>query len=145
MKISRRQFLFAGAASGLAALVGYSAWRWGKPRNIVVAILQNSVGHLQVDPDTFWTFANDYLKYKASYEQTLSRAAPFLLPLWLFNPYKWLQQGNALRRLTDNVVSTYLLSTDFFQNGADERRPVNYISFYDVYVTPCRNPFANKP
>lgn len=37
---------------------------------------------------------------------------------------------------------SFLLSTDFFQNGADERRLVRYVAFYDPYQTPCYNPFA---
>ena len=34
----------------------------------------------------------------------------------------------------------FLLSTDFFQNGADESRFIRYASFYDPYVSPCWNP-----
>ncbi|MBW2293445.1 MAG: hypothetical protein JRG89_02590 [Deltaproteobacteria bacterium] len=38
----------------------------------------------------------------------------------------------------------FLASTDFFQNGADEARPLRYVAFYDPYVTPCYNPFASS-
>ena len=38
------------------------------------------------------------------------------------------------------VPSRFLLSTDFFQNGADESRPVNYVAFHGAYTTPCYNP-----
>lgn len=37
----------------------------------------------------------------------------------------------------------FLLSTDFFQNGADESRLVHYVAFYDPYVSPCWNPCAD--
>jgi hypothetical protein len=38
------------------------------------------------------------------------------------------------------VVSQFLMSTDFFPNGMDERRPLAYVTYYDPYVTPCYNP-----
>jgi hypothetical protein len=41
-----------------------------------------------------------------------------------------------------DVYTRYLLSTDFFRNGADESRRVRYLSFYHPYVTICYNPLA---
>ncbi len=36
----------------------------------------------------------------------------------------------------------FLASTDFFQQGADENRPLRYVAYYDPYVSTCYNPFA---
>jgi len=36
----------------------------------------------------------------------------------------------------------FLASTDFFQHGADERRALTYVRYYDPYVSPCYNPFG---
>ncbi len=36
----------------------------------------------------------------------------------------------------------FLASTDFFQQGADETRPLRYVVYYDPYVSACYNPFA---
>jgi len=36
----------------------------------------------------------------------------------------------------------FLASTDFFQNGGDETRPLRYVRFYDPYLSPCYNPFS---
>ncbi len=41
-----------------------------------------------------------------------------------------------------NLVARYLLSTDFFPNGADESRPLDYVEFYDPYISPCYNPLV---
>ena len=38
----------------------------------------------------------------------------------------------------------FLASTNFFQNGADEAKPLEYVSYYDPYVTSCYNPFASS-
>lgn len=37
----------------------------------------------------------------------------------------------------------FLLSTDFFRNGADESQLVRYLAFYDPYLSPCWNPCAD--
>ena len=46
--------------------------------------------------------------------------------------------------VTSNSVlfSKFLLSSDYYRNGADPKRPVRYVMFYDPYVSPCWNPFA---
>jgi len=38
-------------------------------------------------------------------------------------------------------VTQYLISSDFFKNGADKNRTVNYLGYYDPMVA-CNNPFA---
>jgi hypothetical protein len=49
--------------------------------------------------------------------------------------------GNALRHGEDHVVTQFLISSDFFINGADTSRVVKYRSWYGAQV-PCGNPFA---
>lgn len=36
----------------------------------------------------------------------------------------------------------YLMSTDFFQHGGDESRPVRFVALYHPYTTPCWNPLV---
>ena len=145
MKFSRRKFLALGAVSGITALYGAYKWRWGDPTDVVVAILKRRVGYLRVEPGTFRTFAKDYVEFRKEYERELTVLSAVSLPLQFLSPYAWLRRGHAFRRLEDNVVSRYLLSTDFFQNGANESRLVTYLSFYDPYTAVCRNPFARQP
>ena len=40
------------------------------------------------------------------------------------------------------LYSRYLMSSDFFQNGADESKTVHYVAIYTPYLGACRNPFA---
>jgi hypothetical protein len=44
------------------------------------------------------------------------------------------------RHPEDDLFDRFLLSTDFFRNGADESRPVRFVLFYDPYISPCWNP-----
>lgn len=42
------------------------------------------------------------------------------------------------------MAAIFLLSTDFFVNGADESKPVRYKQFFHPYVSPCWNPLNRK-
>ncbi len=53
------------------------------------------------------------------------------------------QFGSGLFAKPDTMLhKRFLLSTDFFPNGADEARVVRYVMYYDPYVSPCWNPCA---
>lgn len=45
-----------------------------------------------------------------------------------------------LKDALDNLAVTFLLSTSFFLNRADETKEVRYVTFYSPYVTPCYDP-----
>ncbi|MEO6708697.1 MAG: hypothetical protein ABI054_08050 [Planctomycetota bacterium] len=47
-----------------------------------------------------------------------------------------------LSDLEDDFFTRFLLSTDFFQNGADESRTLGYVSIYGPTITLCYNPLA---
>lgn len=49
-----------------------------------------------------------------------------------------------LRHVARNqeLYTKYLMSTDFFLNGADERRVVRFVALYHPYTTPCWNPLV---
>lgn len=132
---------------GVVVLVAapYAAyqWRYGKPSKVVIAILKRRVGYLKTEAGSFERFASEYVEYKRGYVAQLARLSVIALPLTYVTLYRWLPMGHPLRRLEDNVVTKYLLSTDFFLNGADESRNVRYLSFYEPHRAPCRNPFAH--
>lgn len=144
MKLTRRKLLAFGGGLGVTALYGAAKWRWGNPADVIVSILKRRVGFLSVDRESFHVFAKSYLAFREEYLQQLRHLSAFSMPLGYFSPYGWVKQGHAFRRLEDNVVSEYLLSTDFFHHGADERRPIQYVTFYDPMRSPCRNPFARQ-
>jgi len=147
MSLRRRRFLLIGAGSavGLVTTLGVGRWYRGDPPSVIAAILERRLGYLQVDKASFARFAVDYVETRKEYQRELSLLAMLSLPYRYVTPYPWLKSGHSLRRLEDNVVSRYLLSTDFFAHGADEARPVAYIEFHDPYSIACRNPFAPRP
>ncbi len=52
------------------------------------------------------------------------------------------ERAGRLTPLYADFYDRFLLSTDFFPNGADESRPVRFLAFYDPRVSPCYNPLA---
>ena len=38
------------------------------------------------------------------------------------------------------VRELFLLSTDFFAQGADERKQLSFVALYDPFLNPCYNP-----
>lgn len=52
--------------------------------------------------------------------------------------------AGAARQATgsEEVYGLFLLSTDFFQEGADVGRPLRYVAYYSPYRSPCYNPLA---
>lgn len=41
------------------------------------------------------------------------------------------------------LVSSYLLSSDFFLNKMDEARVIKYVALYDPYKKACAHPFSH--
>ncbi len=41
----------------------------------------------------------------------------------------------------EEAREAFLKSTDFFPQGADESKPLTYLTLYDPYRSPCFNPF----
>jgi hypothetical protein len=142
VKVSRRRFLRVTlpalgaallAASGIAAFedwlgVGsYLGWQWRGARNYATAYryaflpaeerIKRYFGDLTIDEAGLRRFVRDYEKHVGR--------------------IKWYSA-------TPNRVlfSKFLLSSDYYRNGADPKRPVKYVMFYDPYVSPCWDPFA---
>jgi len=140
--VSRRRFLKVTlptlGAAVLAALGfvafedwfgfgSYLAWQWRGVRNYAAPYrygflpaeerIRRHFSNLTIDEDGLRRFVRDF-------EQHVERVT-------------WHSVG--ANRL---LFSKFLLSSDYYRNGADPKRPVKYVMFYDPYVSPCWNPFA---
>jgi|SRR5919197_2481937 hypothetical protein len=127
--ITRRTFvtLAGGSLAGIAA--GSLVWRhsllWAVDRSFAwtaalvrspEARLRAHFSYLNLDPAGVAQYFADCERYRAS-----------------FSPH---------RPLGPDIYTDFLLSTDFFRNGADESRLIRYVGFYDPAVTACNNPLA---
>ncbi|HUG36774.1 MAG TPA: hypothetical protein VML54_07475 [Candidatus Limnocylindrales bacterium] len=53
--------------------------------------------------------------------------------------------GTLTPALELDLQRRFLLSTDFFDHGADLQRTPRYVLFYDPWATPCSNRLAQRP
>jgi len=142
--MNRRRFVVAGAAIAVVGGGGWVLGHWGLESQIG-GILRRRLPYLKLDPEGVRAFAKD-------------QSAAILgkkIPTWNRLRYHFLASSAASykrfyrsadvrsrrARLEDGLVSTYLLSSDFFTGGMDESRTVHYVRYYDAGL-PCQNPFA---
>ena|ERR1700676_1556952 len=138
--ITRRQLLLvAGGISG-----GYAGWRYfgSSVEEAFVTVVRRRLDYLKLDLDGVDAFARDMAAAHAISNIRL-RFLNVVRPLYLDVPLSTKSRfGSALRHGEERIVGTYLLSSDFLINGADESRVVRYLGFYDPIKRACGNPFA---
>ncbi len=83
----------------------------------IASRVREALPFLKLDPPSVTTFASELVAARESGDM---------------KPIYWLDLG---RR--------YLLSSDFFDNGADVAKPVRFVLFYDPYSAPCYSQFAS--
>jgi hypothetical protein len=127
--ITRRRFLEVAIISGVPVAAGSLAWSGSfgwfysrASRRLVAALrspedrLLSHFDYLALEPEGVTRYVADCERYREGF----SRRLP----------------------LAPEVYTNYLLSSDFFKNGADQSRLIRYIGYYDPAITPCNNPLA---
>jgi hypothetical protein len=143
--MSRRGFLLGGL--GFVGVLGLGAWGFGRAafEAEIVSVLRRRLSFLKLNQDGLHAYARDqatalFNKKIPTWNRLryhfLSAVAPSFKRF-----YRSSDKRSRLARVEDSIVSTYLLSSDFFLNHADESRTVNYVAYYDP-MHPCQNPFA---
>ena len=136
---TRRQFLNA-ALGGLSVASGWRYWR-SNEADAVLLVLRKRLDYLQIDPQGARAFAADLVAQRLlspTRLKLIAAVAPLYMRLGL-NGHDALQE--TIHHGEERVVSNFLLSSDFFINGADTTRSVRYLGFYDP-LKACANPFA---
>lgn len=145
-RLSRRTFIIGG----LAALGGAGAL-WlarglrlpGYVDDLAVRILRRNLYYLILDDADLRAFAADVVADRDALQTRDVRLAALGYPL--YDALAGLAADDPrLAAVEDEVVSRFLLSTDFFWNGADETIPVRYLGYYVPGRAACFNPFL-KP
>lgn len=142
INITRRKLLLTSGVLGFGALVGgYVSWRNAKEGDVIVAILKRRLPWIQVNDGVFEQFSIELVNERRAFKKQLKLLGTMATLATFVTPYSLLPMGHPLRRIENYTVSNFLLSTDFFQNGADETKPVKYFGFYSPYKRPCANFF----
>jgi hypothetical protein len=129
--MKRRKFLTIAGIGGLVAAITSFKFISTSYEEAAVELIEEELSFLKLDREGVRKFAADYSKTKnSSYRLTIRGYA--------FFGVKAAQSGKV-----NQLVSGYLLSTDFFTNGRDETRQVKYVGLYDPYSRPCSHPFSH--
>lgn len=141
-----RRRLVAGLAGATAACLSAAgaSFAFNRPERLIVIRVRHLFPEIQVDNADLNAFAVDFLAHdrRSSTLQiaTLRAAGPLL-----YSPaLRWLLPNRFDRQLDSfdrRVVTSFLLSTDFFAARERGSTRVSYDGFFNPYERPCTNPF----
>lgn len=94
-------------------------------------LIRKELSFLKLDGEGIRAFVNEYATAKDRYYKLIVKS------------YSILGIDSSQSGKVHQLVSTYLLSTDFFVNNMDESRIIKFVGLYDPYLRPCAHPFAN--
>jgi len=140
---TRRRFLLGGLTVVVVAGVGVIGFGRMGAESHIVDVVRRKLSFLKLDEAGLKAFAKDQVSFLLAKRPTWNRLKYHYLSMFgkQFTRYNKSNDTRSRRqRMEDNFASTYLLSSDFFVNGADESRVVQYVAFYDP-LRGCGNPF----
>jgi hypothetical protein len=142
--MKRRRFLLGGLGVVAVAAVGV----WGvdlATESEIVSGIRRRLSFLRFDDKGLHAFAKDYIQSMLAKRPSWYRWKYHFHSLFSKPPAaRWGISNDARsrrERLEDNFATLFLLSSDFFTNGADESRSILYVSLYDP-MRACNDPFA---
>ena len=138
----RRAFILSGV--GVAA--GVATWQFVRMNDpaVIEMVVRRRLDYLTLDSEGLRRFAGDLAGLRV-----ISRAKMRVLSgISALYTRVELSSGHngpaySLRHGEDRIVSSYLISSDFFINGSDESRVVRYLGLLDP-LKACGNPFARR-
>jgi hypothetical protein len=159
--IKRRDFLAATASATALATGGLLGWAYSRssPEETISDIVYERLPYLTLDAAGVQRFASDFAARRIL-SSTHLRLVGLLWSLYRRTPSnRWgtalgsdarsdlgssssLGLRDRLARAEERIVSTYLISSDFFTHGADQSRTVRYLGCYDALSHACGNPFC---
>ncbi len=144
-RTTRRRFLVGLLLSAPLLYVG-GWWLWWirktDCRPMVAAILKKKLHYLDLDAEGVKRFASDIQPHIAPRVRSNLAWLQLGLPVYSGIDYtrRWGRE-KWYRKVEWKLITQYLMSTDFFQNDANESRKIRYLMYYDPYSRPCANPF----
>src|SRR5687768_12908881 len=129
--MKRRKFLtIAGIGATLAAVASGKFLTTSFDRSIEI-LIREELDFMKLDEEGVKRFAKEYSKTKSRNFRFTIRA------------YNYLGITASRSGKIHQLITQYLLSTDFFINKMDESRLIKYVGFYNPYTRPCVHPFSH--
>ena len=130
--MKRRKFLvIAGIGTVAAAALASFKFITDPFEGVAKGIIKSELSYLTLDEEGLDKFIGDYARLKdRNYKLTMKG-------------YSLFGVNSARSGKVHQLISAYLLSSDFFQNKMDDKRTIKYIGLYDPYTRPCAHPFSH--
>jgi hypothetical protein len=129
--MKRRKFLTIAGISGVVAALASFKFITNPFEKVAKGIIKSELNYLDLDEEGLDRFVAEYSKLKdRNYKLTMKGYSLFGI-------------NSAKSGKVHQLVSAYLLSSDFFQNKMDEKRTIKYVGLYDPYTRPCAHPFSH--
>ena len=144
VRISRRTFLLTALVGGVSICVG-SIWFVGSRRGgvaeLIASVVRKKLHFLQIDENGLQQFAQDFGELaEATYGDGLNWLTWFR-PLYEYT--NLLTSVDMVDVPAEQIAGLFMMSSDFFREGSDETRVIEYVRLYDPYSRVCANPFPN--
>ena len=143
---SRRSFFKNIIIGGTALYVGgwwFFKVRKGDATDYVKSVLKKHLGYLRHDEDGLNKFAIEYQERTSPKKRYWASWIGIIGPVYsMLDLVKFIPNSQKFKWLETDIVTMYILSSDFFIYDADMNRTVRYIQFYDTIDVGCANPFA---
>lgn len=141
--IKRRGILLG--ALGVAATASLGLWGADVfTQSEIASSVRRRLSFLKLDEAGLHSFARDQVASILAKRPTWYRIKFHIRMMFSKSGPNWgvsTDTRSRRERMVDNLATMYLLSSDFFLNGADESRSVRYVALFDP-MRACDNPFA---
>lgn len=129
--MKRRKFLTIAGLGALITALASGKFLATSFEDVTEQIIKSELEFLKLDDAGLKAFVRDYSAVKDRKYKLIVKS------------YGLLGIGPEQSGKIHQIVSTYMLSTDFFANKMNESRVIRYIALYDPYLRPCSHPFTS--
>lgn len=129
--MKRRKFLTIAGVGGAIVALASGKFLTTSFEDSAETLIRKELYFLTLDDGGVKEFAKQYSHIKSKDYKLAIRAYTLI-------GIKASQSGKI-----HQLVSNYLLSTDFFLHKMDESRKIAFVALYNPYMRPCAHPFSN--
>ena len=138
-RLRRRLFLSALAGGGVIAAASVAVLPLS-PELRLKELIRDRLDYLKISDEVLDRFSRDFLADPANHKGYLGTML-YAGQRAVYRPQLFTSKL-PLFRFERIVISAFLMSTDFFHEGANVDRPLSYVAYNDPYTRGCANYFA---
>ncbi|MEM7172576.1 MAG: hypothetical protein AAF530_20585 [Pseudomonadota bacterium] len=144
---TRRVFLGGGLFVGALALFGGLSWAFRSPEDLVHAVITRNLPDQRLPEADITDFARNFVLKNRPMRQNAMAVNGLRLvgPIVFSRSFQYLlpqKRAQLLVKFEREILTAFLFSTDFFEQGGKTWDDVSYLGYYDAYERPCSNPLV---